>query len=357
MKTTRLNGARLGVMASLLALVLANPAEARDDVKELQEITKLIAPGYVKLDNVPGKWTKDLTNSNHPDGSIPAPKPLIIVLHGNGINANLAIQSMGFDQSKFIVRGLNGFSKTEGPCELEGFFDTKPRQQCMDFTFVPGNDFTEQVGNALVGFINAAQSWKHVDPKRIYVFGESGGGFALLRNLCKLAGKVAAVGVSAALPRVKDTYEWTGEGDTKQCASGKDIPYIHIHGTKDTQVPYDKVLNRPELGDFLHPKVETVVWRMGMRNRTNSNSVLTLPNKVNGDSSTVTEKTMFRDGSPMVRLLKVEGGGHLLPTPLPRYPNLRAQMIAIQNGKFGFVNLDIVAAEEVAKFFMLHKLK
>lgn len=246
----------------------------------------------------------------------------------------------------------------------------------MEFTLNSTDDkVASDDGDAIVHYIEQVKRHPLIDSSRIYVFGESGGGFVLLRNLCKLAGKVAAVGISGALPRWRDGQDWIGSG--QPCSSGVNIPYIHIHGTADDNVPYEGVerseSKRRSLGDYTHLSVDDTVAQMAKRNKTNFTEVWELPDRSPKDSgivgtqetyaTTVTSMTHFANGLPMVRLLKVNGGGHQMPSLLPNYP--AAQAFAISNyqskdiregRKARPVNLDIVGADEIAKFFMLHKL-
>jgi len=322
-------------------------------------------------------WTEDPNLRADPSQLNKYKKPLIIVLHGNGTNANMAILSNGFSHMQFDVRGMNAGANIKpdpkNPCQVEVTLKTlvtkpQPEQKCKEFR-IKEPATVEDDGNHLVKYIDSLQNNAYVDPKRIYVFGESGGGFVLLRNLCKLAGKVAAVGISAALPRYRDVNDWVGGAGSKSCSPNVSIPYIHIHGTADQRVNIDGVNANDsannEWGNYIHVSVDDTIKNMVSRNSANfSTETHSFPRGSSTNQTRVTSTTYYaQDGLAMVRLLKVEGGGHLMPGLLSDVPNAQYASISLLN-KFdsllptplGPVNLDIVGADEVAKFFMLHKL-
>lgn len=97
---------------------------------------------------------------------------------------------------------------TDACCDLEG---TKP----------------DDVGY-LMGIVEDVKKTYAVDPKRIYVFGHSNGGFMANRLGCDQADKFAAV-VSLA----GETYL-----DQTRCAASAPVAFLQVQGDADMTVPY-----------------------------------------------------------------------------------------------------------------------
>lgn len=353
----------LGAITCCVGLISANQAAAQPPrIPEAEQ--KLIKPRldwpYVPytVNNVTRDWTMNfnfLCDIGDIGSSHCKKRPLIIVLHGNGTNANVALLSNHFP-SEFQVHGMNAGANSAG-CEVNdmlNLMEPQPAPQiCKEFRLWEEATVRDD-GDALVAGIERLKQDPYVDSKRVYVFGESGGGFVLLRNLCKLAGKVAAVGINAALPRDVDIAQWVSP---TSCSPGVKIPYIHIHGTNDRRVNFGGIpANHPTFGRHKQVGVETTIATMVQRNKANSKSIEPLPNSSYTDASTVTSITYHQDGLPMVRLLKVIDGGHAMPGLLHHLPVTQGLAISAQKARLGPINLDIVGAVEVARFFKLHKL-
>ena len=94
---------------------------------------------------------------------------------------------------------------------------------CCDFDALMPDD----VGY-LMGIIEDVKTKYAVDPKRIFAFGHSNGGFMVNRLACDQADKFAAI-VSLA----GETYK-----NQKKCAASAPIAYLQVQGDADTTVPY-----------------------------------------------------------------------------------------------------------------------
>jgi polyhydroxybutyrate depolymerase len=94
---------------------------------------------------------------------------------------------------------------------------------CCDFEGTGVND----VGY-LAALIEDVQAKYNIDPKQIYVFGHSNGGFMVNRLACDLASKIAGV-VSLA----GATYE-----DQTLCAASAPVAFLQVHGDADMTIPY-----------------------------------------------------------------------------------------------------------------------
>jgi polyhydroxybutyrate depolymerase len=90
----------------------------------------------------------------------------------------------------------------------------------------------DKIGTNDIGYILAVvqdiESKYKIDPKRIFIFGHSNGGFMANRVACDAADKFAgAVSLAGA------TYK-----DQTKCAASAPIAYLQVHGDADMVVPY-----------------------------------------------------------------------------------------------------------------------
>jgi polyhydroxybutyrate depolymerase len=94
---------------------------------------------------------------------------------------------------------------------------------CCDFDKLGTNDI-----GYIAAVIEDIQKQYNIDPKRIFAFGHSNGGFMVNRLACDLASKVAGV-VSLA---------GAAYGDPSKCAASAPIAYLQVHGDADKTVSY-----------------------------------------------------------------------------------------------------------------------
>jgi poly(3-hydroxybutyrate) depolymerase len=368
------------LIATISPLVLVSYSQAQVSTpqtpyeKEKAAVDSFAAGGYqsMTVDGIRRSYRHDKSWISSGE----AKRPLVIVLHGNEINANVALLSTGFDSNENVVVGLNAFDKDE-KCDLRNFIQTPTPQDCYswDVNSLPEDNDKKEIndGDFILAVIeHVLKTDSRADKDRVYVFGESGGGFIVLRNFCKLAssGKVAAVGVSAALPRVRD--KMAIEGGCRDASSKKRLntamPYIHIHGTKDTNVSYmGYAYNQPDegrLGAYAHSSVKDTLDAFDDFNKVEKSNGTTRKQKWNlprMDYTTPTRvqvESSVRQGRFLVRHLKVIGGTHLLPGLFPNHSEVRKEAITLYKSKFPEtqVNLDINAADELMKFFNMHTL-
>lgn len=140
---------------------------------------------------------------------LPPNSPLIISMHGRGQSPEYQRDMAKFepiaDKEKFAVvypRGLNNGWDIQGTGDI---------------------DF-------LLAIIEDMHKRYKIDTKRVYLSGFSMGGMMTYHAARKIADKIAAFApVSGYLMGGPDT------------ASSRPIPIIHIHGTTDDVVPFDRV--------------------------------------------------------------------------------------------------------------------
>ena len=149
------------------------------------------------------------------------PAPLLILLHGysgsgEGDAAEFELASAA-DAGGFVSAYPDGSVDSQG----NRFWNATDATCDFDRTGV------DDVGY-LTGVIDEIQAELEIDPKRIYVFGHSCGGFMAYRLACDEAGVVAAI-VSVA----GATY-----ADSAKCAPSAPVSVVQIHGTADDIVLY-----------------------------------------------------------------------------------------------------------------------
>jgi polyhydroxybutyrate depolymerase len=143
--------------------------------------------------------------------------PLLLSLHGNGSTAQEQEQRTDFsnlaDRAGFIVVYPQG---TAGPNGRLGWSSGGPGHPMLDDT------------RFIADVIDAAQARLCVDPYRIYASGFSNGGGMTWVLSCQMAGRIAA------FASVSGSYYVTNP----PCAPDRAVPFLEIHGTGDSTVPY-----------------------------------------------------------------------------------------------------------------------
>lgn len=146
-----------------------------------------------------------------------APMPLVVVLHGAGGNGEGMISLTDFsplnELANFIAvypNGLNGFWNDGriGDPRIDDTID--------DVSF-------------LTTLVLSMQDTLNIDASRVYFTGYSMGGFMSMRVACRAPEMVAAVAsVAATMPQYI----------LSECAGTTPIPFMLIHGTNDTVIPW-----------------------------------------------------------------------------------------------------------------------
>jgi polyhydroxybutyrate depolymerase len=110
---------------------------------------------------------------------------------------------------------------TTGPEGLR-FWNATP--SCCDF----GHSGVDDVAY-LTGLIREISREWNVDPKRVYVIGQSNGGFMGYRLACEHAELIAGVvSMAGAMPM-----------DSSVCHPGEPVSVLQIHGDADQRIPYN----------------------------------------------------------------------------------------------------------------------
>lgn len=288
-----------------------------------------------------------------PGGTEAAPVPLVINLHGAGIDSELLIQDNG--GARLVTLG-----------STEGFVTVFPNGTCpanrsctIDRQFY-WNDCRADNGSAErsegddVGFLASlvtdvlpARGYV-IDPNRVYVYGDSDGGFMSLRVATERPDLVAGVGVINA-----------SEPVNSQCTDAGSTPVVSalfMHGTGDPVVPFDggDVGTNRDRGAVTSTPDTVAFWveRAGCDPTPQSSTLLPDVDTTDGpnDTDSRVEQTVYagcRDGAG-VELFTVDGGGHTVPGATPAASPCR------NDRGLGCTNRDIQAADVLWSFFDAH---
>ena len=246
------------------------------------------------------------------------PIPLIINFHGFRSNA---IDQKGFSQMDDYAH-QNGV----GVIYPEGF-----KKSWNVGKAIPNNEND-------IGFINAlidsVTSKYNIDSDRIYACGFSNGGTFSYELICGLSNKIAAFGSVGGNFSINQK---------RVCNINREVPLIHIHGTKDRLQKYYKSDR-----NFLSSVESVNFW--AEYNQLDIKVVENIENIHKMDRTSVQKHTYSKNNSnTQVIHLKVVDGGHLwLGSPVADWLVLRLF--------FGKNNHEINSSKELVDFFLQYKL-
>jgi len=180
-------------------------------------------------------------------------------------------------------------------------------------------EFTKQI-------IQQTDSEFTLDNNRVYATGMSFGGIMTYYLACELNDQIAAfASVTGDMPK----------DQRFDCAPGKSVPILHIHGTEDPIAPYDGSL----IGIGPEPTVQ--FWRDN--NQCMTEPVVTPFEDIDTtDNSTVTLFEYDCADDSEVLFYRIDGGGHTWPNGLPAPPGFEF---------LGTINQDFFASTEIWNFF------
>ena len=246
------------------------------------------------------------------------PFPLIINFHGF---LSHAIEQQEFSQMDNYAH-LNGV----GVIYPEG----------INKSWNIGKDMMSEEND--IGFVNAlidsVTSKYNIDSDRIYVCGFSNGGEFSYELMCGLSNKIAAFGSVGGNFIINEK---------RSCNIKREIPLIHIHGTKDRLAKYNGYN-----GYFLSTISSVDFW--AKHNQLDKMVVENIEDIHKKDRTTVEKYTFYKDNSDTkVIHLKVINGGHVW-LGSPTFDLFYQKLL------FGRNNHEINSSKELVDFFLKYKL-
>jgi polyhydroxybutyrate depolymerase len=247
--------------------------------------------------------------------------PVVVVLHPIGGNSQQIIQMTDLndkaDRAGFLAvypealaRGATSTWTVEAPDE--GFVD--------DVKFI------DKVLDDLAGLIN-------INPRRVYVVGFSAGGIMAYRLASELSDRIAAVAsVAGPMPPF-------------EIKARRPVPVMHMHGTKDTMIPYKGPdPSAPRLMPFRSVDETIRAWVKFDGCPETPVKAAVPHDPADGLSITRTTYGPGTDDAEVV-LYTIEGGGHAWPGRKPP--------VAVM----GLSPADMKANDIIWEFFRKHPMK
>ena len=243
-----------------------------------------------------------------------------------------------------IIINFHGF--LSHAMDQQGFsqMDNYAHQNGIGVIYPEGVKRSWNVGKAIlndendIGFVNAlidSVSLKYnIDSNRIYACGFSNGGTFSYELICGLSNKIAAFGSVGGNFSINEN---------RLCNIDREIPLIHIHGTRDRLQKYN---HSDE--DFLSTIESVNYW--AKYNQFDIKVVENIEDFHKKDGTTVEKHTYSKNNSnTQVIHFKVVKGGHLwLGSPIADWLTLRLF--------FGRNNHEINSSKEIVDFFLKYKL-
>ena len=272
-----------------------------------------------------------------PEGAHPGKHPLIILLHGHGGTAS---QLLGLQRSAAPLSVWRDIADREGwvvaaPRGLDGSDNMPGWNDCRkDAASNPTADDVALIG----AIIDREVAQDNVDPDRVFVMGMSNGAMMTFRAAQELGNRLAGFAtVSGSMAAVSE------------CAAPKTpLSALIISGTADPIVPYGggdvRILGMPR-GSVIPVEQTVKNWRIFDGLAAQPTSVATLPHLDRSDPTSVTRTVWGKDPTGLqVEFLRIDGGGHVEPSPSQRIGFLYSAVVGRQNG-------DVETAEEAFAFF------
>ncbi|MEI9905569.1 MAG: PHB depolymerase family esterase [Asticcacaulis sp.] len=271
-----------------------------------------------------------------PEGNRPGKHPLIILLHGHGGTASQLLGLKGSaaplsvwlkiaDREGWVVAAPHGLDGSDG---MAGWNDCRKD--------AASNPQADDVG--LIGaIIDREVATDNVDPDRVFVMGMSNGAMMTFRAAVELGDRLAGFAtVSGSMAKVSE------------CAAPKTpLSGLIISGTADPIVPYGggdvRILGMPR-GSVIPVEQSVKNWRIFDGLPAQAVSVSSLSHH-GGDPTSVTRTVWGNDPAGLqVEFLRIDGGGHVEPSPSQRINGLYGLVVGRQND-------DVETAEEAFAFF------
>jgi polyhydroxybutyrate depolymerase len=267
---------------------------------EMPQLSGHLAEGSIESD---GRVRTYLTYV--PQGVAPG-APLVIAMHGSGGSARQMRGATGFgferlaDQHKFVVVYPNGFEGYWNACNVVGDYSAN-KLNIDDVAF-------------LTGLVDKLAGEAGINSERVFAMGLSRGGHMAFRLALEVPARFRAVAAVAANVPAPDNFKCKPAGATSSV--------MIMNGTADPLNPFDG--GEVTLYGF--------IGRGSVRSSRESaayfatlNAIAAAPQSTTtpvADGFSVVRSLWRNDGPIEVELVAIQGGGHVIPQPVSRYPRI-----------------------------------
>ena len=219
--------------------------------------------------------------------------PLVVLLHGYGAGGGAENLYLGLSNQttaeQFILLVPNGTTDNVG----SAFWNSDPIRS------------SEEVDDVayLRRLIDEAKANFRVDPRRVYLFGHSNGGFMSYRMACDASDVITAIASLNGMP----------PEDPSECDPERPVSVLQIHGTLDDSVIYTGEATDDGSG---YPSAPDAVERFAEAagcdiDASEVGDPLDLDEELAGNETTVLEYEAGCRRGLRAALWTIEGGGHL----------------------------------------------
>ncbi len=263
--------------------------------------------------------------------------PLVIVLHGH---AGSAAQVLGQERSASPFAVWRDIAAREGllVAAPDGLKGPDGRQGWHDCRSDAADNPTADDTGFIRALIEREIAQHHADPSRIYVIGMSNGAMMALRLAIDLGDRLAAAGAVSGSMAAKSSCP----------APAHPLSMLVIAGTADPLVPFgggEVKLFRTPRGTVIGIEDTVARWRQADRLPDTPAVNEAIPHRERRDRTRATRLRWGDDPKGLqVEFLRIDGGGHVEPSPSRRIGRLYGLIVGAQNG-------DVEAAEEAWAFF------
>lgn len=237
-----------------------------------------------------------------PAGLAPG-RALVIVLHGTNMTGQRMRRATGWIFEALADR--HGFAVAYPDAHQGSWHDCrKDVSSSARFTNVDDVGF-------LRALIRSFASELKIDPRKVYLFGFSGGGHMAYRMAFEAPSEIAAVAaVAANLP----------PPESLSCANDGTTPRVMlVNGTADQINPHEGGAH--QAGGSVISSRATAVTFARRNNLSDPPTAKVIQSSSKEDPPSVQLLAWYRGGQPIVALYSVDGGGHAIPQPVFRFPD------------------------------------
>ena len=273
-----------------------------------------------------------------PDKLARSNRPLVILLHGNGANAEMMVgldSIAGYRMEDWIRLAERERVMLIAPDGTKARNGKRAWNDCR--ADASSNTTADDVG-FIAELIDVAVNRLGADPERIYVFGSANGGTMAYRLAIELAPRLAAIGVQSALMPARSRCK----------APATPVSVLVAHGTADPVMPYhggsvgNWVLR--ERGTGIGAEESVAVWRR-LAGFPEAAQSFRIPHLQSADPTSAVRYVWGHDPARVqVEFLRIDGGGHV---PASRNDDLPWWLRKL----VGNMNRDVDLAEEAWIFF------